>query len=140
LSHHSTGVQPADLVAYGSCFAGLDASIGSVLIGMCRCSFFFFWEGGVSPKKKWCQHERVVVCLVGNLNQLQRVRKGPPLVSAAAIFVRIVSLKICCRNGSTMLDCWPGYRGMVGNGHKLFLLIADVPFLDSGDSVYCRIG
>ena len=101
---------------------------------------FLFLGGGSVTKKKWCQHERVVVCLVGNLNQLQRVRKGPPLVSAAVFFVRIVSLKICCRNGSTMLDCWPGYRGMVGNGHKLFLLIADVPFLDSGDSVYCRIG
>ena len=115
MSHHSTGVQPADLVAYGSCFAGLDASIGSVLIGMCRCSFFFFWEGGVSPKKKWCQHERVVVCLVGNLNQLQRVRKGPPLVSAAAIFVKNSKFK-------NMLPKWEYYAGLLawvsGNGGK----------------------
>ena len=65
MSHHSTGVPPADLVAYGSCFAGFDARIGSVLIGMCRCSFFFE-AGPCDTQKKSCQHERVVVCLVGN--------------------------------------------------------------------------
>jgi hypothetical protein len=52
------------------------------------------------------------VCLVGNLNQLQRVRKGPPLVSAAAaIFVKVVSLKHAAKMG---VLCWPGYCGMVG--------------------------
>jgi len=101
---------------------------------------FLFLGGGSVTKKKWCPHERVVVCLVGNLNQLQRVRKGPPLVSAAAIFVKIVSLRTCCQNGSTMLDCWPGYRGMVGSGHKLFLLIADVPFWILGIVYIAELG
>ena len=39
-----------------------------------------------------------------------------------------------------MLDCWPGYRGMVGNGHKLFLLIADVPFWILGIVYIAELG
>ena len=39
-----------------------------------------------------------------------------------------------------MLDCWPGYRGMVGSGHKLFLLIADVPFWILGIVYIAELG